>query len=67
MLTGLLEAGLVERLAGLSAENVDELTAALRFANGVGALTTTQRGAIPALPTRNQVLALLETNRPPTA
>jgi fructokinase len=31
-----------------------------RFANAVGALTTTERGAIPALPTRDRVLALLE-------
>jgi fructokinase len=31
----------------------------LRFANAVGALTTTQRGAIPALPTRNTVEALM--------
>ena len=31
-----------------------------RFANAVGALTTTERGAIPALPTRDRVQALLE-------
>lgn len=31
----------------------------LRFANAVGALTTTQRGAIPALPTRSAVEAFL--------
>lgn len=31
-----------------------------RFANAVGALTTTQRGAIPALPTRQQVEAFLK-------
>jgi fructokinase len=36
------------------------LVRALAFANGVGALTTTQLGAIPALPTRQAVLALLE-------
>src|SRR5690606_30400956 len=30
-----------------------------RCANAVGALTTTRRGAIPALPTRDQVEALL--------
>ncbi|MGI9435244.1 MAG: PfkB family carbohydrate kinase [Geminicoccaceae bacterium] len=30
-----------------------------RFANAVGALTTTARGAIPSLPTRDQVNALL--------
>jgi fructokinase len=32
----------------------------LRFANAVGALTTTQRGAIPALPTRAAVEAFLK-------
>ncbi len=32
----------------------------LRFANAVGALTTTRRGAIPALPTRDQVSKLLK-------
>jgi len=30
----------------------------LRFANAVGALTTTRRGAIPALPMREQVLEI---------
>ena len=33
--------------------------ALLRFANAVGAITTTERGAIPALPTRDRVEALL--------
>jgi fructokinase len=37
-----------------------ELRAVCRFANAVGALTTTQRGAIPALPTQQQVDAFLE-------
>ena len=32
-----------------------ELEQCLRFANAVGALATTERGAIPALPTREQV------------
>ncbi len=31
-----------------------------RFANAVGALTTCQRGAIPALPQRQQVLDFLD-------
>jgi fructokinase len=31
-----------------------------RFANAVGAITTTERGAIPALPTRERVLAFLD-------
>jgi fructokinase len=35
------------------------LVPALRFANAVGAITTTRYGAIPALPTRSQVEALL--------
>lgn len=35
------------------------LRAALRFANAAGALTTTRRGAIPALPTRQAIDALL--------
>jgi sugar/nucleoside kinase (ribokinase family) len=35
------------------------LVPALRFANAVGAITTTRYGAIPALPTRVQVEALL--------
>ena len=42
-------------------ENDTELTALCRFANAVGALTTTARGAIPALPTRKQVDDLLAT------
>lgn len=37
----------------------DFLYRAGRFANAVGALTTTERGAIPALPTRDQVEALV--------
>lgn len=32
---------------------------ALRFANACGALTVTERGAIPALPTREAVLNAL--------
>jgi fructokinase len=35
------------------------LTELCRYANAVGAITTTQRGAIPALPTASQVEALL--------
>jgi fructokinase len=53
-------------LAGLSArgdtavcEDPDALIRTLRFANAVGALTTTQYGAIPALPTRAEVERLL--------
>ncbi len=36
-----------------------------RFANAAGALATTQRGAIPAMPTRDAVQALLAAARPP--
>ena len=35
--------------------NEDHLRAICRYANAVGALTTTRRGAIPALPTAEQV------------
>lgn len=34
----------------------DKLRDALRFANACGALTVMERGAIPALPTREAVL-----------
>jgi fructan beta-fructosidase len=33
----------------------------VNFANAVGALTTTERGAIPALPTLRQALTLAQT------
>jgi fructokinase len=39
--------------------NPDQLTAICRYANAVGALTTTQRGAIPAMPTDSQVADFL--------
>jgi len=50
-------AGLLAGLLGDEAawENVTALEETLRFANAAGALTTTRRGAIPALPTRAQV------------
>ncbi len=51
LLAGLLDGGLqFER---------EVVEAALRLGNAVGALTTTQRGAIPALPTRAAVEAFL--------
>lgn len=51
-------------LSGVAADPtvLDEnaaLTSLCRFANAVGALTTTARGAIPSLPTRQQVDELL--------
>ena len=53
---GLL-AGLMHDLERL--DDRDFLSQAGRFANAVGALTTIERGAIPALPTRDQVEALI--------
>ena len=55
-------AGLLSQLAGQPRlwEDEEALTAALRMANAAGAITTTQRGAIPALPTAEQVRALVE-------
>ena len=44
---------------GAPVRDEQALTRALRFANGVGAITTTRHGAIPALLTRAQVEALL--------
>jgi fructokinase len=41
----------------------DALTQMIRFANAVGAITTTTRGAIPALPNRAQVEAFLKKHR----
>jgi sugar/nucleoside kinase (ribokinase family) len=59
-------AGLLACLAVQPASTVlcDEalLVPALRFANAVGAITTTRFGAIPALPTRAQVETLLQTD-----
>jgi len=51
LLSGLLECDL--------AWNEDDLRRALRLGNAVGALTTQERGAIPALPTRAVVDAFL--------
>ena len=41
-------------------DNEAKLQAAIRFANGAGALTATGRGAIPSLPTVDQVLGLID-------
>ena len=48
-------AGLLER----DAWDDEALVAICRFANAVGAIATTERGAIPALPTRERVEAAL--------
>lgn len=45
-------------------QSEDRLRSVCRFANAVGALTTTQRGAIPALPTRALVDHFLEDYNP---
>lgn len=39
-----------------------KLRDAIFFANGCGAVTVTEKGAIPALPTKDAVLELLETS-----
>ncbi|MDQ3707399.1 MAG: PfkB family carbohydrate kinase [Chloroflexota bacterium] len=59
-LAGLLFS-LFPNLDHLMRGNLDEteLIQAVRFANAAGALTTTRRGAIPALPTLEEVRALL--------
>jgi fructokinase len=55
LLAGLLDAGLSWDEAALRR--------ALRLGNAVGALTTTQRGAIPALPTRSAAETLMRETR----
>ncbi|KAK8474659.1 hypothetical protein V6N13_133448 [Hibiscus sabdariffa] len=40
-------------------ENESKLRAVLKFANACGAITTTKKGAIPALPAEAEVLALI--------
>jgi fructokinase len=54
-------AGLLKGLLGRPQADHDEsrLREICRYANAVGALTTTRRGAIPALPTARQVDRLL--------
>lgn len=54
---GLL-AGLLKQRQAIRTESM--LKEVCRFANAVGALTTTARGAIPSLPTRQQVEDFLE-------
>jgi fructokinase len=57
LLTGLL--ALVTAPAELSSLTEEDLGSALRLANATGALTTTARGAIPALPDRAAVRRFL--------
>ncbi|HEY3342445.1 MAG TPA: PfkB family carbohydrate kinase, partial [Anaerolineae bacterium] len=52
-----------ERLGSLSKIDQPTLYEALRFANAVGALTCTRRGAIPALPTRAEVDRFMQLNK----
>ena len=57
LITGLLAVGATPTSVGEIGER--DLLAVLRLANGVGALTTTGRGAIPSLPTRAALRAFL--------
>lgn len=51
--------------SGKPASELDEkeLSKAVQFANAMGALTTTKRGAIPAVPTMDEAKKLVETQR----
>lgn len=42
------------------AQDEKKLRDALLFANGCGAITVTEKGAIPALPTKEAVLKILD-------
>jgi fructokinase len=59
---GLLKGLLQTRLLETPAPEEARLRQICRYANAVGALTTTQRGAIPALPTSAQVEEFLKRN-----
>lgn len=52
-------AGLLTGILEHPEDYQSHLAEILRFANGVGAITTTNRGAIPSLPTRQQVDAFV--------
>lgn len=47
--------------AALQALNKTELENIVRFANAAGSLTTTKKGAIPAMPHKSDILALMNT------
>jgi sugar/nucleoside kinase (ribokinase family) len=66
--TGAGDAFTAGLLAGLlnqpkAIQNEPMLKRVCRFANAVGALTTTARGATPSLPTRQRVEEFLETHK----
>lgn len=44
-------------------DDEQRLREVLKFANACGAITTTKKGAIPALPTESEVLALMKGRR----
>lgn len=46
----------------VSIENNIEITEAIKYANATGALTVTKNGAIPSIPTRDEVNAFLNSN-----
>lgn len=52
-------AGLLAGVMEYGLDNVGKLSRMLRFANAVGAIATTRKGAIPALPLRSEVDAFL--------
>jgi fructokinase len=53
-------AGVLARMLDFGDDWSAHLPEIVRFANAVGALTTTERGAIPALPTRDRVERFIE-------
>ncbi|GAB4522899.1 MAG: carbohydrate kinase [Anaerolineae bacterium] len=53
-------AGMLSGILTNPDDYLEKLPELLRFANAVGALTTTKRGAIPALPTRAEVEAFMQ-------
>jgi fructokinase len=58
LIAALLTTGVSERLASVE---VGELASVLRVASAVGGLTTTRRGALTALPTRDALADFLQT------
>jgi fructokinase len=57
-------AGLLVGLLAHPDDYADHIEDLLRFANAVGALTTTRKGAIPALPTEAEARALMQSAAP---